>query len=630
MRNVISTQKNAARNREQQPETGSRRPVTSDQKPETSDQIPVTSNLKPVTRLITPYFRENRDKILVGMICLIIVDVLQLLIPRVIKWAVDDLTAVKVDMSGLFKYAVYMVIIGLFIGLFRYIWRRCLLGTSRRIEEGLRNRLFSHIQSLSASYFDRVKTGDLMARATNDIQQIRMATGMGMVALNDAIVLGTAAIGFMLYIDVKLTLFVLIPMPFIVFGTKFFSKKMHRRYQAVQASFSDLSEVVRERFAGIRIIKAHNRKKEEEAKVRSFSETYIDKNISLVKIIGAFFPMMLLFSNLSLAIVLYLGGRQTVMQTITPGDFVAFISYLGLLTWPMMALGWVTNLIQRGRASLDRINNILQIRPEIENRQNAVSISKINGNIIFENVFFQYGANRNSDAPHILSDINLSIEPGNVLGIVGPPGGGKTTLLSLIPRLYDIKKGRILLDGKDIRDLEITSLRSHISYMPQEPFLFAGTIRQNIAFDNPEISDGMLQRAARDAALLETVRGFSNGFETIVGEKGIILSGGQKQRIALARCLLQNTAIVVLDDPISQVDLETGTAIIDTIKKMAGNRIILIASHRLSALRFADHIITLDKGRIVESGNHEDLMAGNRYYAKTFQLQEMEEGAYAF
>jgi ATP-binding cassette subfamily B protein len=584
--------------------------------------------MKAIT-LIKPYFRENRSKIFIGLVCLIIVDVLQLFIPRLIKWAVDDLTALQADGMGLFRYAVYMVAIALFIGLFRYIWRRCLLGTSRRVEEGLRNRLFSHVQNLSASYFAQVKTGDLMAHATNDIQQIRMATGMGMVALNDAIVLGTAAIGFMLYINVRLTLFVLIPMPFIVLGTRFFSKKMHRRYQAVQASFSDLTEVVRERFAGIRIIKAHNRKKEEEAKVRSISKTYIDKNISLVKIIGSFFPMMLLFSNLSLAIVLYLGGRQTIMQTITPGDFVAFISYLGLLTWPMMALGWVTNLIQRGRASLDRINLILQIQPEIRNKKNAVSILEAQGQIVFENVSFQYGSNGNSPTSQILSDINLSIEPGRVLGIVGPPGGGKTTLLSLIPRLYDTKKGQILLDGGDIRNLEITNLRSHISFMPQEPFLFAGTVRQNITFDNPSITDEALQRAAEDAALLETVRGFSNGFETIVGEKGIILSGGQKQRIALARCLLQNTAVLVLDDPISQVDLETGTAIIDTIKKMAGKRTILIVSHRLSAVRFADHVITLEKGRIVESGTHTDLLAANRYYAKTFHLQEMEEGAYA-
>jgi ATP-binding cassette subfamily B protein len=600
--------------------------MNADQRPETRSQQP---EIMKSTALIKPYFWENRHKIIIGLASLIIVDLLQLFIPRIIKWAIDELTVLQIDLTKLLAYASYMIVIALFIGVFRYVWRRCLLGTSRRVEEGLRNRLFSHIQSLSPSYFDHIKTGDLMAHATNDIQQVRMATGMGMVALNDAVVLGTAAIGFMLYINVRLTLFVLIPMPLIVFGTRFFSKKMHRRYQAVQASFSDLTEVVRERFAGIRIIKAHNRKKEETAKVRAISETYIDKNISLVKIIGAFFPMMLLFANLSLAIVLYLGGRQTIMQTITPGDFVAFISYLGLLTWPMMALGWVTNLIQRGRASLDRIERILQIQPAVRDRKRALSLPQAEGYIVFKEVSFHYPHNGNPDDSDVLSTINLSIEPGNVLGIVGPPGSGKTTLLSLLPRLYDTSSGCILLDGQDIRDLKINNLRSHISFMPQEPFLFAGTIRQNITFDNSSIADDTLKMAATKAALLDTVQGFPNGFETVVGEKGIILSGGQKQRIALARCLMQDTAILVLDDPISQVDLETGTAIIDTIKNMAGSRTIIIVSHRLSAVGFADHIITLDKGRIVESGSHMDLLEANQYYAKTFHLQEMEEAAYA-
>ena len=566
---------------------------------------------------------------MIGLACLIVVDVLQLFIPRIIKRAVDDLAALQIDRIALLRYAAYMIIIALFIGLFRYIWRRCLLGTSRRVEEGLRNRLFTHVQNLSASNLDHMKTGDLMAHATNDIQQVRMATGMGMVALNDAVVLGTAAIGFMLYINVTLTLFVLIPMPLIVLGTRFFSRKMHRRYQGVQASFSDLTEVVRERFAGIRIIKAHNRKKQEEARVRSVSKDYIEKNISLVKIIGTFFPMMLLLSNLSLAIVLYLGGRQTILQTITPGDLVAFISYLGLLTWPMMALGWVTNLIQRGRASLDRINRILDIEPGIGDRPNAVSVGRSRGRLVFENASFRYPRNGDTNDTDILSGIELTIAPGSIIGIVGPPGGGKTTLLNLIPRLYDITDGRVLLDGHDIRDLKLNDLRSQISFMPQEPFLFAGSIEQNITFESPAISQQSLEAVAGDAALLSTVEGFPSGFKTIVGEKGVILSGGQKQRIALARCLLRDTPILVLDDPISQVDLETGNIIINTIMKMAGSRTIIIVSHRLSAVRFADLIISLEKGRIVESGSHSELLQANQYYARTFRLQEIEEVVHA-
>ncbi|MGD9043136.1 MAG: ABC transporter ATP-binding protein [Desulfobacterales bacterium] len=578
--------------------------------------------------LIKPYLKENRRKIGIGLLSLIIVDMLQLFIPRIIKWTVDGLTALQIDLRQLLIYAIYMAVIAVLIGIFRYVWRRCLLGTSRRVEEGLRNRLFTHIQTLSASYFDRTQTGDLMAHATNDIQQIRMATGMGMVALNDAIVLGAAAIGFMLYINVTLTLFVLIPMPLISISTRYFSKKMHHRYQAVQAAFSDLTEVVRERFAGIRIIKAHNRKEREAARVNAVSKAYIKENLGLVKIVGSFFPMMLLFTNLSLAIVLYLGGRQTIALTISPGDFVAFISYLGILTWPMMALGWVTNLIQRGRASLDRINQILQTPPEIKNPTDAVTLGQIQGRIIFEDVGFTYPHN-GTQRTAALSEIHLEVAPGNVLGIVGPPGSGKTTLLSLIPRLYDVSRGGVFIDGKDVRSLRIDDLRSNIAYMPQEPFLFAGTIRENLTFANPQIEDAQLKKVTQKAALYDTICSFPNGFETIVGEKGVILSGGQKQRIALARCLLQEGRVLVLDDPISQVDLQTGNAIIDMIKSMIGKKTIIIVSHRISAVSFADQIIALEKGRVIESGTHGELMDTHQYYGKTFQLQEIEEGVNA-
>jgi ATP-binding cassette subfamily B protein len=449
-----------------------------------------------------------------------------------------------------------------------------------------------------------------------------MATGMGMVALNDSIVLGMASIGFMAYINIKLTLLVLIPMPLIVIGTLFFSKKMHRRYREVQGAFSDLTEVVRERFAGIRIVKAYNLQSFETKKVEGKSEAYVNKNLGLVKIVGSFFPMMLLFSNISLAIVLYFGGRQAILFTITPGDFVAFISYLGILTWPMMALGWVTNLIQRGRASLDRLDKILQIKPEIADLPDAKPANRIKGGIIFKDVSFSY---KYGVFP-VLSDIDINLEPGKILGVVGPPGSGKTTFLSLIPRLYDVSRGRILLDKKDVKSIQISGLRARISFVPQEPFLFAGTVWENIALGNNNIQKEELIRASAMAALYETIKSFPKGFDTITGEKGVILSGGQKQRVALARAFLQDTPILILDDPISQVDLETGEAIIKSIRAMAGFRTIIIVSHRLSAVRFADQIITLDKGSIVESGTHARLMENKRYYAKTFRLQEIEEG----
>lgn len=571
--------------------------------------------------LIKPYLVKNRYMILAGLLCLIVVDMLQLFIPRIIKRVIDDLTLFQINRQQLLSYALYIVGIAVMIGIFRYGWRRCLIGMSRKVEQGLRNSLLDHIQTLSASYFDKVKTGELMAHATNDIQHVRMAIGMGMVALTDAIVLGSASVCFMLYINKLLTLYVLIPMPVIVFGTRFFSKKMHHLYQEVQGSFADLTEAVRERFAGIRIIKAYNLEKQEAYKINTISKNYINKNLRLVKTTGLFFPMLIFFSNISLAIVLFLGGRKTITLAITPGDFVAFISYLGLLTWPMMAMGWVINLIQRGRASLDRINKILSMKPDIDDAIDAKSIKQIKNNIVFEKVSFSY-ANK---SPLILNNINIKLKQGDILGIIGPQGSGKTTLLNLMPRLFDVSSGRILIDGINISHILLRDLRSLVSFMPQEPFLFAGSIKENILLGATETKESQLISAAEKAALYDTVRLFPKGFDTIVGEKGVILSGGQKQRVSLARTLMHDRPIMMLDDPVSQVDMETGNLIIKTVKAMAGRKTVIIVSHRLSAVRFADLIISLDNGRIVESGTHEQLMKNNRYYAKTFRLQKIEE-----
>ncbi|MGD9090548.1 MAG: ABC transporter ATP-binding protein, partial [Desulfobacterales bacterium] len=303
---------------------------------------------------------------------------------------------------------------------------------------------------------------------------------------------------------------------------------------------------------------------------------------------------------------------------------VAFISYLGLLTWPMMALGWVTNLIQRGRASLDRLNRILETRPAIKDDQQAKPLRRFEGRIVFENVGFSYNSNGNGSPP-ALSGITLTIEPGSVLGIVGPPGSGKTTLLNLISRQYEVARGNIRVDDQDIRGLKLDSLRSHIAFMPQEPFLFAGTIRENITFDDPLMAESRLRQITQKAALYDTIQAFPNAYDTIVGEKGVILSGGQKQRIALARAFNRDAGILILDDPISQVDLATGNAIVETLKTMIGRKTIIIVSHRISAVRFADQIITLEQGRITERGAHQDLIATDGYYARAFRLQELEE-----
>jgi ATP-binding cassette subfamily B protein len=571
--------------------------------------------------LIKPYFLRRRFSVLIGLLCLITVDVLQLFIPRVIKSAVDDLTFLRTSISGLGRYAVYIIALAGLIGLFRFLWRHWLMGLSREIEEGLRNSLFFHIQTLSASYFNQMKTGDIMAHATNDIHHIRMAASMGLVALTDAVLLGTATIGFMAYIHVRLTCYVILPMPFIVLCARFFSRRMHHWYEIVQAGFSDLTETVRERYAGIRIIKAYTREADSVAALEKLSTDYVDNNLKLARITGLFFPMMTFFSNLSLTLVLFMGGRETLYGDITPGGFVAFISYLGLLTWPMMALGWLINLMQRGKASLERVNKILQTAPEIKEHPDARPFDGLKKEIVFENVRFAYG----TDSPQAIDRITLRIKAGGILGIVGPPGAGKTTLLSLVPRIYDPSEGRILMDGTDIRHLRLNDIRAQIGFVPQEPFLFAGTIRDNITFGNKDISESALDQAVEDAALQGTIRSFPKGLDTVSGEKGVVLSGGQKQRVALARAFLHQAPILLLDDPISQVDMETGTAIVRSIRKTARERTVIIVSHRLSAVRFADQIIVIKDGQPQESGSHDELMGREGYYSKTFRLQEIEE-----
>ncbi len=571
-------------------------------------------------RLLKSDFIRNRSIIILGLISLIIVDLLQLFIPRLIKGAVDGLTLYAIDRSDLLRFAAMIVATALLIGFFRYVWRRCLLGTSRKVEENLRNRLFRHLQSLSAGYFDQTKTGDLMAHAVNDLNQIRMAAGMGLVALNDAVVLGFAAICFMAYIHFRLTLYVLIPMPLIVVGSRFFSRRMHQRYQDVQASFSDLTEMVREAFAGIRVIKANHLEKGQIRHATQVSSNYITRNLNLIRVTGAFYPMMVLFTNVSLALVLFLGGRHAILAEITPGDFVAFVNYLGLLTWPMMALGWVTNLIQRGRASLDRIDVILRTEPDIFDTPDAAAIEELRSNITFKEVNFAYGRSKLK----ALEGLNLEIAAGQALGVVGPPGSGKSTLLHLIPRLYDVSGGRICVDGADIRSLRLADLRSLISYVPQEPFLFAGTIHDNITFGLDIHNNERLADAVEKAALTETIHHFPDGFNTVVGEKGVILSGGQKQRIALARAFYINAPIMLLDDPISQVDSETANHILGAIRRQKGHQTIVIVSHRISAVSFADQIISMRRGGIAESGTHQALVAEGGYYARTFGLQEIE------
>ena len=575
-------------------------------------------------RILLPYFRRNLGILAIGVSSLLIVDLLQLFIPRVIKLAVDDLTRYQATSARLLSYAGMVLALALGIVVFRFVWRRCLFGHSRQVEEALRNRLFSHLQTLSFSYFDRANTGDLMAHATNDVQAVQLAAGMGLVALTDTLVLGTAAIGFMLYINPSLTLIALLPMPFIALFARTISKIFYERFQKVQASFSQLTERARENLAGIRTIKAYT---QETAEIKRFDQTgrnYIAANLRMVKISGFFSPMSLIFTNISMALVLVIGGKLTILNTISVGDFVAFNSYLLLLTWPMMALGWMINLFQRGSASLGRIQAILNTPSEAAEIVEIPKKSLTQGDIQSRSLTFTYpGSNLSA-----LEDIHLSIKPGQLVGIVGRTGAGKSTLCQLLPRLYDTPPGQLYLEGEDIHRWPLDELRRAIAVVPQDPFIFADTVRANICFGNPDASTDEMIEAAEAAHLLDEILALPHQFDTILGERGVTLSGGQKQRLTLARALILSTPLLILDDCFSSVDLETELAILANLRHYLKARTTLIASHRLEAMRAADVIFVLEWGRLREQGSHDQLLAQKGIYADLYHRQKLEVELY--
>ncbi|MEJ2234092.1 MAG: ABC transporter ATP-binding protein [Syntrophobacterales bacterium] len=575
-------------------------------------------------RILLPYFRRNLTILAIGVSSLLIVDLLQLFIPRVIKLAVDDLTRYQATSARLLSYAGMVLALALGIVVFRFVWRRCLFGHSRQVEEALRNRLFAHLQTLSFSYFDRAKTGDLMAHATNDVQAVQLAAGMGLVALTDTLVLGTAAIGFMLYINPSLTLIALLPMPFIALFARTISKIFYERFQKVQASFSQLTERARENLAGIRTIKAYTQESAETNRFDQAGRDYIAKNLRMIKISGLFSPMSLIFTNLSMALVLVIGGKLTILNTISVGDFVAFNSYLLLLTWPMMALGWMINLFQRGAASLGRIQEILNTTSEAAEMLETPKKSLTQGDIESRSLTFTYPG---SDLP-ALEDIHLSIKPGQLVGIVGRTGAGKSTLCQLLPRLYHTPPGQLYLEGEDIHRWPLDELRRAIAVVPQDPFIFADTVRANICFGNPDASTEEMIKAAEAAHLLEEILALPHQFDTILGERGVTLSGGQKQRLTLARALMLSTPLLILDDCFSSVDLETELTILANLKRYLKARTTIIASHRLEAMRAADVIFVLEGGRLQEQGSHDQLLAQKGIYAALYHRQKLEAELY--
>ena len=564
---------------------------------------------------------ENRWRILIGLFALIIVDVLQLFIPRIIKYAIDDLTSGVISPHQLLLYGIEVLILSIGIGGFRYVWRYLLLGAARRVEKALRDRLFLHLQTLSFSYFSRTKVGDLMAHATNDIEAVRMSLALGSVFLVDTIILGILTIFFMIYIHPLLTLYAILPMPLITVITLLFSRVIHQRFEILQRTFALLTERVRESIAGIRVVKAYVQEETEREKLSRLSQDYIQKNVGVTKVWGIFFPFILFFSNLSMAIVLYLGGKLTIFQSISIGDFVAFMSYLGMLAWPMMALGWAINVIQRGEASMGRLNKIFGEIPEISDLTEATWSGALKGRIEMRGLTFSPGNGGNP----LLRDIHLTVHKGERIVIVGRIGAGKTVLCDLLVRILEPPKGRIFFDGIEIHHIPLKVLRRDIGYVPQETLLFSDTIRENIAFGNLDATEEEIEEAARTTQIYEEVMGFPEGMNTVIGEKGITLSGGQRQRIAIARTLLMNPPIFILDDALSSVDIQTEERILEGLEKFLKGKTSILITHRIAPLQRADRIIVLDEGRVVEMGDHPTLLAKGGIYADLYWQRQLEE-----
>ncbi len=556
--------------------------------------------------------------LIIGLSSLLIVDMSQLIIPLVVRGAINSLSLGQATGPLLARYALYVLGLVLLVAVFRYLWRYHIIGSSRKVEEYLRNRLLFHIHTLPPTFFDHSKTGDLMARSTNDVEAVRMAAGMGMLWSFDSIFYFVFSLSFMFYINPMLTLYTFLPLSSIAVIVLLFGKYIHDRFERVQEGFSTITARVQESLSGIREIRAFA---QEEGKIRDFTKVnqeYLKRNISLAKVRAMFFPLIMLIGGLGTALVVLFAGSEAILQKINLGDMVAFISYLGMLTWPLMAIGWIINIIQRGMASMARINRILSVSPEIKDQRGALQVD-IRGKIEYRNLSFTYSGRKSLT----LNDVNLLIPAGTKVGIVGKVGSGKSTLIQLLTRTYDPPSGNLFIDDTDVRKIRLSSLRKAIGVVPQESILFSTSLRENIAFGNPKAQEKEIIQAAKVCRIYEEITQFSQGLDTLVGERGITLSGGQKQRIALARALLSEPRILILDDAFSSVDTETEEAILVNLKGIIEDLTLLLISQRISAVRNMDFTIVLDEGRIVEKGPHAELLRLGRIYARLFKRQQI-------
>lgn len=572
-------------------------------------------------RTLIPYFRPYRQGMIAGLMLVVVSNVFTLLGPYLLKAAID---ALETELSRWFlvRYALLIVLVAVVSGVSRYYMRELLNGISRRIEADLRNNLFAHLLRLPAQFYDSWRTGDLMSRTTNDVLAVRMVAGPAIMYAVNTATLSALALVLMVWIDPVLTLLAMLPLALLPASVFYYGRQIHARFERIQSQFSELSNFMQEYLSGIRIVKAYT---QEDAQVGQFSalnEEYLARNMSLARVWGAFHPSLTLFTGIGAAIVLWYGGGQVIAGRITLGAFVAFGFYLTLLSWPMIALGWVTNLFQRGAASMQRINELMAISPAIADGPAPIPTGVVRGRVELRAVSFRYpGTDR-----WVLRDVSLVIEPGQTAAIVGATGSGKTTLVRLIPRLYDATEGEVLFDGIDVRRLALDELRAAISVVPQEPFLFGMRLRRNIALASGEADEvKKLMKAVDIAHLTEALADLPEGLDTRLGERGINLSGGQKQRATLARAIYQDAPLLILDDALSSVDSATETAILRELREYMHGRTAILISHRVSAVRDADVIFVLEEGQLVEEGRHEELLAINGVYKRLLERQLLSE-----
>jgi ATP-binding cassette subfamily B protein len=584
--------------------------------------------LSPAVRRLLPYVFRYKRAFLAGLACVVATTAFQLMGPWVLKYAIDDLTR-GVTRQKLGLYAALLLGVALVRGLFLFLMRRIIIAASRDIEYDIRNDVFAQLERQPLGYFQARRTGDLMSRATNDLSAVRAMIGPAVMYASSTVLVFIVAIALMLTIDARLTLLALVPLPFVTISVRYFGSAIHKRFEQIQAQLSDVSAVVQEALSGVRVVRAYCQEEHEIERFRRSNEEYFRRNQVLIRLLGAFNPSMTLFLGLGAMLVLWLGSRAVINGTITVGEFVAFNGYLVMLSWPMIAFGWVTNMMQRGLASWGRLLEVLDYPPAISdaNVTDRGRTAVPEGAIEIRGLTFTYPG---SSRP-VLKDVSLRIEPGQTVAFVGSTGSGKSTLISLLPRLHEPPPGTVTIDGVDIREIPLERLRGAIGFVPQEPFLFSASIGENVAFGDTKAtkeSEGTKERVSAAAAIArldKDVADFPRGFDTTVGERGITLSGGQKQRTAIARALFMDPRILIMDDALSAVDTYTEEEILSRLRDVMRQRTAIIVAHRISTVREADRIFVLDDGRIAESGTHDRLVAKNGLYAAMYRKQLLEE-----